>query len=92
LRLDWSAAAVADLKTIVEWIEQDRDVPTANRVGRTIYEAAQSLRTMPFLGRQGRVDNTRELVIPPLPYILVYQVSGERIAILSVVHGAQRWP
>jgi addiction module RelE/StbE family toxin len=92
VRVDWSRRAVADLKAIAEWIEQDRDLETANRIARAIYEAVQSLRTMPYRGRYGRLEDTRELVIPRLPYIVVYQVSEERLLILNVVHGAQRWP
>jgi len=47
---------------------------------------------MPYRGRYGRLDNTRELVIPRLPYIIVYQVLEERLVILNVLHGAWRWP
>ena len=44
VRVDWSAAAVADLKMIAEWIEQeqDRDLEMANQIARAIYDAAQS--------------------------------------------------
>jgi addiction module RelE/StbE family toxin len=92
VRVDWSPSAIADLKTIAEWIEQDRDLETANRIARAIYDAVQSLRTMPYRGRSGRLENTRELVIARLPYIVVYQVFEERLVILNVLHGAQRWP
>ena len=92
MRVEWSTHAVSDLKAISDYIEQDRTLETANRVTRTIYESAQSLRTMPFRGRIGRVENTRELVIPRLPYIVVYRVFEERVLILNIVHGARRWP
>jgi toxin ParE1/3/4 len=92
LRVDWSPPAVADLKTIAEWIEQDRDLETANQIARAIYDAVQSLRTMPYRGRYGRLESTRELVVARLPYIVVYQVFEERLVILNVLHGAQRWP
>jgi toxin ParE1/3/4 len=64
MRVDWSARAVSDLKAISEYIERDRNLETANRVTRTIYDAVQSLRTMPRRGRDGRVKDTRELLIP----------------------------
>ena len=47
---------------------------------------------MPYRGRHGRVENTRELVVPRLPYVIVYRAAEERLLILNVVHGAQRWP
>lgn len=92
MRIEWSAAAVADLQTITEWIEQDRGHETANRVARAIYKAVQSLRTMPSRGRYGRLENTRELILPRLPYLIVYQIAEERLIVLNVLHGAQRWP
>ena len=76
MRIEWSSSAVADLKAITEWIEQDRGIDTANRIARRIYESVQSLRTMPYRGRYGRLENTRELVIPPLPYPVVYTKSA----------------
>jgi addiction module RelE/StbE family toxin len=92
VRIQWSSAAVADSKAIAEWIEQDRGIETANRIVRTIYDAVQSLRTMPYRGRYGRLDNTRELVVPRLPYLVVYEIFEERLVVLNVLHGAQRWP
>jgi toxin ParE1/3/4 len=92
MRLEWSPHAVADLKTISEYIEQDRSLATANRITRAIYDAIQSLRTTPHRGRHGRIEGTREMVVTSLPYIVVYQVFDERLLILNIVHGAQRWP
>lgn len=47
---------------------------------------------MPNRGRPGRIENTRELVLSSLLYIVIYQVFDERLLILNIVHGAQRWP
>lgn len=92
MRIEWSADAVSDLKSISEYIEQDHSLETANRVARAIYNAIQTLRTMPYRGRPGRLESTRELVIPSLPYIVVYRISPEHLLILDIVHGAQKWP
>ena len=92
MRLAWSAHAVDDLKAISEYVEQDRDLTTANRVTRKIYEAIQSLRSMPYRGRSGRLADTREIVVPGLPWIIIYQITQERVLVLNIVHGAQRWP
>jgi toxin ParE1/3/4 len=35
---------------------------------------------------------TRELVIAGTPFIVVYRVFGNSLRILSVIHGARRWP
>jgi toxin ParE1/3/4 len=92
MRIDWSAHALADLKAISEFIEDDRSVEVANRVIRRIYDAIQTLRSMPFRGRVGRVEGTRELVVPGLPYVIVYEQGGEIVLVLNVVHGAQKQP
>jgi len=92
MQIEWSAPALLDLKAISAYIEEDRNLETANRVSRVIYDAVQTLRRMPYRGRYGRIDNTRELVIPGLPYIVVYQLVNERVVVLNIMHGARRWP
>jgi toxin ParE1/3/4 len=34
----------------------------------------------------------RELVFSPLPYIVVYRVTGQVVEISRIFHGAQDWP
>jgi len=46
----------------------------------------------PFIGRQARVVNTRELVVAGTPYIVAYRVGEKQVDILAVLHGAMRWP
>ncbi len=41
------------------------------------------------MGRIGREQRTRELVINPLPYIVVYRIQKNVIEILHIHHGAQ---
>jgi toxin ParE1/3/4 len=78
MRIEWSTHAVSDLQSISEYIEKDRNLETANRITRVIYEAVQTLRKMPYRGRYGRVENTRELVIARFPYLVVYRVLEGR--------------
>jgi toxin ParE1/3/4 len=44
------------------------------------------------MGRAGRVRGTRELVVPGLPYIVIYRVRKDTIQIARILHGAQLWP
>jgi toxin ParE1/3/4 len=46
----------------------------------------------PAAARPGRVAGTRELVIVGTPYIVPYRVKADVIQIITVLHGAQRWP
>lgn len=92
MRVEWSQHAVADLKLISEYIEQDRSLEATNRVSRWIYDAVQSLRLVPYRRRPGRLNYTRGLVVRAAPYIIIYQIPNERLLMLNIVHGAQRWP
>lgn len=87
----WLDKALADLRAIGAYIAQD-NAPAAYRVMRRIKAAADTLADNPEMGRPGRVDGTRELVISDLPYILPYQITDEVIRILAVMHTSRKWP
>ena len=56
------------------------------------YEGCGSLRAFPYSGRKGRIDGTRELTFPGLPYIVVYRIEDQVVDVLRIYHGAQDWP
>jgi toxin ParE1/3/4 len=64
----------------------------APRVIERIRTAVERLQEFPFLGRPGRVEGTRELVIASTPYIIPYRVKGDVVQIITVLHSAPRWP
>jgi toxin ParE1/3/4 len=93
MHIRWSPDAADDLENIVDHI--GRDNPTeAQRVGQEIYDRLSVIATFPHGGRRGRVEGTRELPLPPLPFIVVYRVQehADVVEIVNVIHGAQRWP
>lgn len=59
---------------------------------RRLYDAAYSLKTSTNRGRIGKLGNTRELVMAPLPYVIVYAVEAELVHVLRVLHTSQEWP
>lgn len=87
----WSPSATADLGRIVAYIEQDNPA-AALRVAQAIHAAVTALSNFPQRGRTGKVSGTRELVLVPLPYIVVYEVAPEVVSVLRIRHGAQDWP
>jgi toxin ParE1/3/4 len=93
MQIRWSPDAAADLESIVDYIRRD-DPAAAQRVGQEIYDRLGLPGTFPYGGKRGRVDGTRELPLPPLPFIVVYRVleHGDAVEIVNVIHGAQRWP
>ena len=91
MRVIWLEEAERDLDRIVEFMLQD-DPHTALSVLSTIRDATQVLLEHPRIGRLGRVEGTRELVIAGLPYILPCQISSQEIRILAVMHTSRKWP
>ncbi len=86
----WTQLALEDLKAISYRIEHERNLATANRVCRTIYDSIQTLRRYPYSGRPGFEEETRALVIPKTPYVVAYRVvRPEAVEILRIWHGAQ---
>ena len=92
MRVVWSARAVSELQSISGYIAEATSLQSANRITRNIYKAAQSLKSLPGRGRLGRTADTRELLVPNLPYRIVYRPSHERVLILNIVHAKQQWP
>ena len=54
-------------------------------------EKAGRLIDYPGLGRPGRVTGTRELVAHQ-NYILIYDVTGDLVRMLRVLHATEQWP
>ena len=58
-----------------------------------IADGCGSLKQFPNLGRASRrLAGRRELTFPPLPYIVVYQITPETVEISRIFHAAQDWP
>lgn len=91
MKLVWSQRAAADRLAIFIWIAED-DPQAAATVDDRIEAAARRLIDFPESGRIGRVEGTRELVIARTPYVAPYQIVGNTVRILRVVHGARMWP
>lgn len=91
MKIRWSPEAAGDFAGIAEYIHK-QNPSAADRVVHTIYDSVTSLESFPERGRLGRVKGTRELVLNPLPFIVVYRVKRNAVEIARVLHGSQRWP
>ena len=91
MRLRWTTPAADDLYRIVQHI-QDDVAGAATKVAAILYDGCGILRKFPRSGRKGRIDGTRELIFPGLPYIVVYRILDEVVEIVRIYHGAQDWP
>lgn len=94
MQLKWTDLAGIDLDRIETQIAQENSSTVAIDVVMNIIDSAHLiLPDHPRAGRQGRLKNTRELVIDGVPFIVIYReyVSTNCIEILRVLHGAQQW-
>ena len=90
MKVIWTPEAERDRNDI--WLHISADSPVAAiRADAAFRDAAVSLRDLPMRGRPGRVLGTREL-IPLGLYRLVYEVRGDTVWILALVHTARLWP
>ena len=90
MKLYWTLEAIADRDAIFDYIEADNPAAAA-ALDELFSEKAERLTDHPKLGRPGRVEGTRELVVHE-NYILVYDIVGEMTRILRVLHAARQWP
>jgi addiction module RelE/StbE family toxin len=88
MKVRWLKAATRCLRVMHARIAQDNP-EAAKRVMKRIRGSVKRLAAFPMSGRRGHVTGTREVVIPGLPYLVVYQVRGEHVEILRVFHTSQ---
>jgi len=58
----------------------------ARVVRQRIIKAISRLKQFPESGRAWRLNGCRELVLPGLPYIIIYQVEDNVVTIVSLFH------
>ncbi len=90
MKVFWASVAEQDRANITDYISQDSPL-AAIRIDALFAEAAGRLADHPHLGKAGEIPGTREL-IPHESYRLVYEVQGDVVWILALVHTARQWP
>ena len=86
MKVEWSALAMEDRDRISE------SPKAAIQVDIRIEEQVDQLVQFLELGRLGRIEDTRELVISQTSYVVPYRVYGNVVRILRVLHCAQQRP
>jgi toxin ParE1/3/4 len=89
-RIDWSGLALRDMLSIFELI-MDSSPQNALLVDDRIHEQINLLAEFPFVGRDGGLSGTRELVIQKTSCVVVYAVEEDAIRILNIVYRGQEW-
>jgi len=91
VKVAWTRLALEDLDSAYGYVAEE-NLSAAVRTIERIRKALEAVSRHPEIGRPGRVEGTRELIISGTPFIVAYRVKAKSIEILSVIHGARRWP
>lgn len=88
----WTTPADEDREQIILFIAEDNP-QAAIAMDALFTAAADSLTTLPYRGKPGRMPNTRELIIHK-SYILVHAHDDENDVtyIKAVLHTSRQWP
>jgi len=90
VKLAWAPEARADRRAIYTYIEAENS-SAAITLDELFAKRSKHLITHPMTGRPGRVSGTRELVVHR-NYLPVYDLAGETVRIIRILHAAQQWP
>jgi len=85
VKVIWTEAAADDLEEIHNYIQKDSP-DSAQRVAKLIYDRIMRLASPLYRGRPREEDSAFEFVMASLPYIILYDIVGERIIITAVRH------
>ncbi len=91
MRVVVTTNAILDIENIYNWIASD-SIANAVSVKRRIAHAIDvRIASNPFIGRFGKIEGTREWVVPGLPYVITYRVDQAQntLTVAGVVHGAR---
>ena len=90
MKLLWTPEAIRDRDDIYDYVEAQNPA-AALALDELLEEKARLLVDHPKLGRPGRAPDTRELVAHG-NYLLIYDVVGDHVRVLNVVHASRQWP
>jgi toxin ParE1/3/4 len=90
VKVVWTPEAQQDRADIWDYIAADNP-RAAVAMDQLFSDAAARLVDHPKLGRPGKISGTRELIAHE-NYRLVYEISGETVWLLTLIHTARQWP
>jgi toxin ParE1/3/4 len=92
VRVVWTRKASRHLRAAYDFWAREHSETAADTMLDRIFSAVELLERFPEAGRPGRIAGTRELVIAPTPFLVAYRVRPSKVEILSLPHGARKWP
>ena len=90
MQLKWTRPAILDLSEAGEFIAVENP-EAGSKMAERVLEAVEYLVTYPNIGREGRLADSKELVVTGTPFIVIYRVRNGVVQILRVLHHARQW-
>ena len=88
MKIVWRPQAHAELAAILEHVAAESPAGAA-RIHAQILHSISFLADWPDIGRPGK-RGYRELVVPHMPYIVIYKRDAREVRIVRVRHAAQK--
>ena len=91
MRLKWSEYGRYKYVEQISYIAM-RNPAAAEEIEAAIEETLNKILLFPRIGRIGRYPDTLEFLVKKAPLIIVYEIRGEIITVLNILHTAQDYP
>jgi toxin ParE1/3/4 len=92
VKIVWTRKASRHLHAAYEYWNRESSEESADIMLDRIFSAVEMLERFTEAGRPGRIYGTRELVIVPTPFLVAYRIRRSKVEIVSLLHGARKWP
>jgi plasmid stabilization system protein ParE len=89
-KVTWRKSALVDGGSIVTYTKTKWGQIQAGKVVDLLEQTTEFLSESPKMGRRVHRKNTFALVLPKVPFVIVYQISGENVYVNQVIHTSRR--
>jgi toxin ParE1/3/4 len=89
----WLSKAITTRDAQLDFIAKE-NIAAVIEYGDRLASQADQLNSHPDIGRAGRKQGSRELIISRISFAVIYRVNPKtkRVEILRVLHSSQQWP
>ncbi len=91
MQVRWLRKALRNLEQAHAYIAKDNPEAAIRTILR-IQGTVDQLTQFPLMGKIGRVEGTRELVIANTPYFVIYRIKNKIVEIIRVLHTSRQYP
>jgi len=89
--ISWAPSGRKDILHLLNYYIEQGQKDVGQMLLDRIIKSISRLSSFPNSGREGRLKETRELILPDLPYIVVYRVK-DHVEIVRILHSRKQYP